>query len=46
MPQVEFTSEAEKSLSRLEKHIVQRILKKIRWMTENIEYINREPLAA
>jgi len=46
MPQVEFTSEAEKSLSRLEKHIAQRILKKIRWMTENIEYINREPLAA
>jgi mRNA interferase RelE/StbE len=46
MPHVEFTSEAEKSLSRIEKHFAQRILKKLRWLAENFEYIHHEALAA
>jgi len=44
MLKVEFTKEAEKALSDLEKHIAQRILKKIRWLAENAERVNHIPL--
>ncbi len=44
MLKVEFTKEAEKSLSDSEKHIAQRIFKKIRWLAENSEQINHTPL--
>lgn len=41
---LEITEEAEKDLNGLEKHIAQRILKKIRWLAENAETINHIPL--
>lgn len=44
MYEVEFTPEAEDDLSRLSKSIAQRILKKIRWLAENIEVMTLEPL--
>ena len=44
MLKVEFTKEAERALSDIEKHIAQRILKKIRWLAENSEQINHIPL--
>ena len=44
MLRVEFVKAAEKSLGGIEKHIAQRILKKIRWLAENSEYINHKPL--
>jgi len=46
MPQVEFTTQAEKGLGRIEKHIAQRILKKIRWLAESIELIHHQALSA
>ena len=33
-------------LGSIERHIAQRIFKKIRWLAENIEYVNHEPLIA
>jgi mRNA interferase RelE/StbE len=44
MYRVEFTSEAEDDLSRLNKPVAQRVLKKIRWLAENFEAITPEPL--
>ena len=44
MLKVEFTKEAEKALSDIEKHIAQRIFKKIRWLAKNSEKINHIPL--
>jgi len=41
---VEFDPEAEEDLSQLDRPIAQRILKKIRWLAENIERIQPEPL--
>ena len=46
MLRVEFTSEAEKGLGKIEKHIAQRILKKIHWLAENSEFIDHEGLSA
>jgi mRNA interferase RelE/StbE len=44
MYRVEFTSGAEDDLSRLNKPVAQRVLKKIRWLAENFEAITPEPL--
>ena len=44
MLKVKFTKEAEKNLSDIEKHVAQRIFKKIRWLAENSEQINHTPL--
>ena len=41
---VVFTTEAEADLSRFDKPIVQRILKKIRWLAENFNLIIPEAL--
>jgi len=46
MLRVEFITAAEKGLGSIDKHIAQRILKKIRWLAENAEYINHAPLSA
>ena len=46
MLRIEFTTAAEKGLGKIEKHIAQRILKKIRWLAENAEYLNHEHLSA
>ena len=46
MLQIEFTTAAEKGLGKIEKHIAQRILRKIRWLAENAESINHEYLTA
>ncbi len=46
MLRIEFAKVAEKGLGNIEKHIAQRILKKIRWLAENAEYINHESLTA
>jgi len=45
MYQVKFTSQAENDLTRIDKSIAQRILKKIRWLAENIEQITPEQLS-
>ena len=44
MLKAEFTKDAEKSLRNIEKHIAQRILKKIRWLAENSAHIYHIPL--
>ncbi|MCB8977814.1 MAG: type II toxin-antitoxin system RelE/ParE family toxin [Ardenticatenaceae bacterium] len=44
MPPVVFTSQAEENLAKLDKQIAQRILKKIRWLVENVGTITPEPL--
>ena len=44
MPSVVFTSRAEENLAKLDKQIAQRILKKIRWLAENLESLTLEPL--
>ena len=44
MPPVVFTSQAEENLAKLDKQIAQRILKKIRWLGENLEAVTPEPL--
>ncbi len=44
MPPVVFTSQAEENLAKLDKQIAQRILKKIRWLAENLETLTPEPL--
>ena len=46
MLRVEFTAEAEKGLGKIERQIAQRILKKIRWLAENCEFINHDGLSA
>lgn len=45
MPPVVFTSQAEENLAKLDKQIAQRILKKIRWLAENLESLTPESLA-
>ncbi|MBW2108303.1 MAG: type II toxin-antitoxin system RelE/ParE family toxin [Deltaproteobacteria bacterium] len=44
MYNVEFTREAEADLIPLSKPIAQRILKKLRWLAENLDVITPEPL--
>ena len=44
MPSVVFTSRAEENLAKLDKQTAQRILKKIRWLAENLESLTLEPL--
>jgi len=44
VPPVVFTSQAEENLAKLDKQIAQRILKKIRWLVENVGTITPEPL--
>ncbi len=41
---MEFTAEAEADLDRLEAQVVQRILKKLRWLAENYESIRPKTL--
>ena len=41
---VVFTSQAEQNLAKLDKQIAQRILKKIRWLAENLGTLTPEPL--
>jgi len=42
--QVEFTSKALEDLARLDRQVAQWILKKIRWLSENLDQVNPEPL--
>lgn len=44
MYQIEFTDTAASDLASLDKPIAQRILKKIQWLSKNLDYINPEPL--
>jgi len=44
MYQVDFTPGAESDLSRLDVPIAQRVLKRLRWLAENLELIRPEPL--
>jgi len=44
VPPVVFISQAEESLAKLDKQTAQRILKKIRWLAENLETLTPEPL--
>lgn len=44
MVQVEFTSQAETDLARIDRTIAQRIFKKIRWLADNLEHISLETL--
>ncbi len=41
---VEFTSNAETDLARLDAPVAQRVLKKLRWLAENFEAIRPEAL--
>lgn len=41
---VEFTAQAAEDLARLDKTVAQRIIRKIRWLSENLEQIVPEPL--
>lgn len=44
MYRVAFTPDSEADLARLEKPIARRVLKKLRWLAENIEVIRPEAL--
>lgn len=44
MYQVEFMSEAENDLARLQKSFAQRVVKRLRWLAENFDVITPEPL--
>jgi len=44
MAQVEFTESAQNDLSRFDKPIAQRVLKKLRWLAENFEVVTPEAL--
>ncbi|MBO9324957.1 MAG: type II toxin-antitoxin system RelE/ParE family toxin [Roseiflexus sp.] len=44
MAQVEFTESAQNDLSRFDKPIAQRVLKKLRWLAENFEIVTPEAL--
>lgn len=46
MFRVEFTPAAEKGLGKLDRHIAQRILKKMRWLAENAGQVHHEQLTA
>jgi mRNA interferase RelE/StbE len=41
---VEFDPEAERDLLQLHRQVAKRILKKLRWLAENVERITPEPL--
>ncbi|OHB70257.1 MAG: hypothetical protein A2W23_00570 [Planctomycetes bacterium RBG_16_43_13] len=41
---VQFTPEAERDLSQCDKVIAQRILQKLKWLSQNFEYITPLPL--
>jgi mRNA interferase RelE/StbE len=43
--QVDFRPQAEEDLSRLDKQISQRVLKRIRWLAQHFEEITVEPLS-
>jgi mRNA interferase RelE/StbE len=45
MHQVNFTPGAENDLSKLDSQIAQRVLKRLRWLAENFDTINPEPLS-
>ena len=45
MYQIDFTSNAESDLARLDAQIAQRVLNKLRWLAENFDVIKPEPLA-
>ncbi len=42
MAQVEFTESAQSDLARLDKPVAQRVLKKLRWLAENLEVVTRK----
>jgi mRNA interferase RelE/StbE len=42
MAQVEFTESAQSDLARLDKPVAQRVLKKLRWLAENLEVVTPE----
>lgn len=44
MYEVEFKLEAQEDLTRLDKHVAQRILKKIQWLAENFDELSPEAL--
>lgn len=44
MYQVDFTSNAESDLSRLDPPVAQQVLRKLKWLAENIDAIKPEPL--
>jgi len=44
MYQVDFTSNAESDLARLDAQIAQRVLNKLQWLAENFDVIKPEPL--
>jgi mRNA interferase RelE/StbE len=44
MFQVEFTEVAQSDLSRLDKPMAQRVLKKLRWLAENFDVVTPEAL--
>lgn len=44
--QVRFTARAEADLGRLSRPVAQRVLKKLRWLAENLDLIVPEPLTA
>jgi len=45
MYQVKFTPQGEKDLTRLDKSVVQRILKRLRWLSENFDNLHLELLS-
>lgn len=42
--QIEFTEAAASDLTKIDKPVAQRILKKIQWLSKNLDNINPEPL--
>lgn len=41
---VEFSAEAERDISQLDKAVAQRLLNRIKWLTENIDHTRLEAL--
>ena len=44
MADIEWNEDAVKDLTKLDKQVAQRILKKIHWLSENFEKVTPEPL--
>ena len=44
MYQIEFTETAETDIRRLDKAVAQRVLKRLRWLAENFDFITPEVL--
>jgi mRNA interferase RelE/StbE len=42
--QVNFSPEAESSLRNLDKQVAQRILSRIKWLSQHVEYVNHKAL--